>query len=488
MTSEPALSASAAPRPPAVAPLAEGLRAETFPVVADSDGKVSDPRVAAFARGVGQGFYEQWSAREQVDRWTATFVEDGQVLTGVYVDAGFAAMEPWGDTLERLGHGPDHPVGTFAEWDKTLNAGGPKPLPARLISAVTVNPGFRRRGILAHLMTSRLAAAVDEGMPLAALTVSEGGIYGRFGYGAATREQEIQVNATPAGEGFGLRTPPTGTVLPVDPTRLGETLEGVFAAQHAATRGSVGRQAAHREFGTARWSPDDVGAWNRAARAVVHVADDGEIGGCAVFSFDGWDTERPTLRVIDMIARDGTSRVELWRHLTSMDMIQRVVHRQAPVEDPLAHALVNPRARKVTGAQDVLWVRVLDVVRCLQAREWAADGQMRLRVEDRLGIIDGDYRVTVREGLAQVEQLEPEESGRPVGASVAAGTPTLRVDAETLGTMLLGDVSLHMLHAAGRLTLEPSPESSPEFSEAADLRRLAASWDLPTAPHCATHF
>ncbi|GAB3188677.1 GNAT family N-acetyltransferase [Nesterenkonia suensis] len=480
MTSETTTPFAPAPRPPAVAPLADGLRAETFPVVADAEGKVGDPRVTAFARGVGQGFYERWSAQEQVDRWVATFVEDGQVLTGVYVDAGRASREPWGETLERLGHGPDHPVGTFAEWDKTLNAGGPELLEARLISAVTVNPGFRRRGILAHLMTSRLAAAVEEGMPLAALTVSEGGIYGRFGYGAATREQEIQVNATPAGEGFGLRTPPTGTVLPVDPTRLGETLDGLFAAQHAATRGSVGRQAAHREFATARWSPDDVSAWNRAARAVVHVAEDGEIGGCAVFSFEGWDTEPPTLRVIDMVARDGASRVELWRHLTSMDLIQRVVHRQAPVEDPLAHALVNPRARKVTGVQDVLWVRVLDVVRCLQARQWVADGRMRLRVEDRLGIIDGDYRVTVSAGRAQVEQLESGRPGQGGAGSVEPEVPTMSVDADTLGTLLLGDVSLRTLHAAGRIGIESARE--------ADLSQLAATWDLPTAPHCATHF
>ncbi|GAA1170195.1 GNAT family N-acetyltransferase [Nesterenkonia xinjiangensis] len=478
MTSEtPVQTPAAAPRPPAVAPLAEGLRAETFPVVADADGKVSDPRVVAFTRGVGQGFYERWSSQEETDRWVGALTADGQRLTAVYVDPGFSGLEPWGETLERLGHGPEHPVGTFAEWDKTINAGGPDLLPARLISAVTVNPGFRRRGILAHLMTSRLAAAVDEDMPLAALTVSEGGIYGRFGYGAATREQRIQVNATPAGDGFALRTPPTGTVLTVDPTRLGETLEEVFAAQHVGTRGSVDRHEATRKFGTARWSPDDVSSWNRAARAVVHVREDGEVGGCAVFSFDGWDTDPPTLRVIDMIAVDAASRIELWRHLTSMDLIQRVVHRQAPVEDPLAQALVNPRAREVTGGQDVLWIRVLDVVRCLQAREWAADGQMRLRVEDRLGIIDGDYRVSVRAGLAQVEQLEPVRTGP---GSVQEEAPALRVDAETLGTLLLGDVSLRTLHAAGRVTLESAGE--------ADLRRLAASWDLPTAPHCATHF
>lgn len=479
MTSEnSAPGAATAPRPPAVLPLAEGLRAETFPVATDADGadgKVSDPRVIAFTRAVGQGFYERWTSQQEADRWSGALAADGQRLTAVYTDPGFSAMEPWGETLERLGPGPDHPVGTFAEWDRTLNAGGPEMLSARLISAVTVNPSFRRRGILAHMMTSRLAAAVDEGLPVAALTVSEGGIYGRFGFGAATRERRIQVNATPAGDGFALRTPPTGTVLPVDPTRLGETLEGLFAAQHSATRGSVDRHEATRQIATARWSPEDITSWNRAARAVVHVREDGEVGGCAVFSFEGWDKEPATLQMIDMVAVDAVSRIELWRHLTSMDLIRRVVERQAPVDDPLAQALVNPRALEVVGERDVLWVRVLDVVRCLQAREWAADGELHLRVEDRLGIIDGEYRVDIRDGRAQVT---PWEAG-PQDTS-ASPSPVLVLDAETLGTLLLGDVSLRTLHAAGRVTLQAGGEE--------DLRRLAASWDLPTVPHCATHF
>ncbi|MGQ7787293.1 GNAT family N-acetyltransferase [Nesterenkonia sp. K-15-9-6] len=465
----------AVPRPPAVAPLADGLRVETFPIEPDAS---SDGRAAAFTRSVAQGFYEGWLSSANVERWQEAFVEDGQVLTGVYVDPGHAALEPWGGALERLGHGPEHPVGTFVEWDKTLNLGAGL-LPARLISGVTVNPGFRRRGILSHMMTARLAAAVDDGLPVAALTVSEGGIYGRFGFGAATREQRIRLNTTPAGDGFALRGAPTGTVLPVDPTRLGDVLAEVFAVQHARERGSVGRHAAYRNYATARWSRDDAASWDRAVRGIVHVREDGEIGGCAVFRFSGWDSEPPTMELMDIVSRDATSRLELWRHLAEMDLVRRVTFSRAPLEDPLSHALVNPRAREVVGETDVLWVRVLDVAQCLQARDWGADGQMLLQVEDRLGIVDGAYRVEVHEGAAGVEALVGEPSPSDVGHRL----PVVTLDAETLGSLLLGDVSVRALHAVGRLAVDGGATEEQEL-----LARLSASWDLPTAPHCATHF
>ncbi|WP_150462997.1 GNAT family N-acetyltransferase [Nesterenkonia ebinurensis] len=455
------------PKKPQVSPLAEGLVSRTLPAALGADGK-PDAASAAFARAVGYGFYEPWHSDEQLERVVPTFAEDGQELTGVYVDPGFASLEPWGETLEQLGFDAEHPVGTFADFDKTLNAGGAEPIEARLITDVTVSASFRRRGILKHMMTSRLAQAVEDGLPLAALTVSEGSIYGRFGFGAATREQGLQINATTAGDGFALRTPAAGTVLTVDPSKTAELLKETFARFHAGTRGSVERTPWYWKAGSGRWDPENITSWNRKVRTIVHVRDDGSIGGYAAFRFMGWDTEPHTMRVLDLIAVDASSRIELIRHLASMDIVQRLtLPRQEAGEDPLAAALVNPRARKVTDENDVLWLRILNPVTALQARAWGADGQFSLSITDSLGICAGTFVVSISDGAAQVSSTQ--------------GTTTpqhFSLDVETLGSLYLGDISVLTMREAGRITADDD----------ADWGALSATFDLPTKPYCATHF
>lgn len=456
-----------APQMPAVSTLAEGLSSRTFEPGPAEGGK-PDASTAAFTRTVEYGFYEPWYSDEQLERLHPVFNEDAQELTGVYVDSGFAALEPWGSVLETVGFDSEHPVGTFVEYDKTINAGGAEPLQARLITGVTVNPSFRRRGILKHMMTSRLARAVEDGLAIAALTVSEGGIYGRFGFGPATRLKGVQINASASGDGFALRSPQVGKVLTVDPSKTKDVLKDVFAQFHAGTRGSVDRQATYWETGTARWDPDNITSWDRKVRAAVHVREDGSIGGYVVFSFAGWDHEPSTMRIRDLIAVDATSRIELLRHLAGMDLVERIVAPNgSPVSDPLQHALVNPRAVKTTSLGDVLWIRVLNPVTALESRAWNADGEFSIAIDDSLGIAAGVFTVSVSGGVAQVTSTDSATAPQHFSLDVAA-----------LGALYLGDVSVVTLRDAGRITAD----------EEADWDAFSATVDLPTAPHCATHF
>ncbi len=54
------------------------------------------------------------------------------------------------------------------------------------VTVVGVLPTHRRRGILRELMRVQLEDVHARGEPLAVLWASEGGIYGRFGYGLAS--------------------------------------------------------------------------------------------------------------------------------------------------------------------------------------------------------------------------------------------------------------------------------------------------------------
>lgn len=484
-----------APRRPDVAPLAEGLLSRSFRPGLSPDEKTADAATASFNRAVGHGFYEAWGSDEQIARSTRAFIEDEQLQTGVY-------REPDGEANPRRAaalpsivtdaeFGADRPVGTFVDFDKTLSTGGPLgPVPARMISGVTVNPGYRRRGILKHMMTDALARSVDDGIPLAALTVSEGSIYGRFGFGAATRAETIRVHTGHGPEKYTPRHPVSGRVRETDPTKLGPVIDDVFARFHAATRGSLGRPAAYRHMSTGQWSPRDIASWDRDLRAAVHVTEDGGVGGYVVFAAEEDSAEGRTVRVRDLIAVDALCASELWRYLSALDLVERVVQGRAPVSNAIRHAATNPRAITTTAVEDMVWLRLLDISACLRHRQWNADGRIRLQISDGLGISDGLYEVTVAGGAAEVEQLEPGEhpgqypgeqsaqtAEREGGRAGAYPVPSLGMSVETLGSIYLGDVSLQTLHAVGRID-----------ATHADIAAASAVVDLPTPPYCATFF
>jgi predicted acetyltransferase len=62
------------------------------------------------------------------------------------------------------------------------------------VTFVSVSPTHRRRGVLRALMDRQLRDFAAEGAPAAILTASEGGIYGRFGYGPATSVRRTVVH------------------------------------------------------------------------------------------------------------------------------------------------------------------------------------------------------------------------------------------------------------------------------------------------------
>jgi predicted acetyltransferase len=66
-------------------------------------------------------------------------------------------------------------------------------LPVAGVSAVSVLPSHRRRGVLRSLMRRQLADIAARGEePIAALWASETPIYGRYGYGRATANAYFQ--------------------------------------------------------------------------------------------------------------------------------------------------------------------------------------------------------------------------------------------------------------------------------------------------------
>ncbi|WP_425441606.1 GNAT family N-acetyltransferase [Sinomonas mesophila] len=404
-------------------------------------------------RAVGAGFYDKARDDAYLDAVAAMYAADERELTGVYA----RGPVPPGTLGEHI------PVATFATLRKTLNAGFGRLVPAHLITAVTVRTSHRRRGLLRRLMSADLARAKAGGVPIAALTASEGSIYRRFGFGVATSERSVTVDTT---RRFALSAAPEGRVEAADPAVLLDLGPRIFARVHRLTPGSIDRHDWYRLAAAGRFSHD--GGPDTAIRAALHLRADGQADGYVAYSFRGWDAKPYTVEVKDLVAATHAAYLGLWEFLGSLDLVERVVWREAPADDPLVWALEDPRCVGAKAAQDMLWLRILDVEAALSARAYDADGGLVLTVTDPLSLASGTYRLTVDDGAARVERLAP---GDAAGADA-------RLDVADLSSVYCGGVSPVTLAAAGRFT-ELRPGAALEAMRLFAVERPA---------HCLTHF
>jgi predicted acetyltransferase len=155
---------------------------------------------------------------------------------------------------------------------------------------------------------------------------------------------------------------------------------------------------------------------------------------------DKWaDTMQPsnTASVRGLIASTPAAERALWHYLCSIDWVMRVRSGWRAPDDLLPHLLPNPRAAGVTQQSDWMWVRILDVVRALEARTYDVEGALVLEVVDGSGMAGGRYRL----------------EASPDGASCTATTASadLTLDVRELAMLWLGDESAVRLAALGRV-------------------------------------
>jgi predicted acetyltransferase len=413
------------------------------------------PATAEWIRAVNYGFYEKVLADSHVAKTAAAYRIDDRELTGVYeTRPGPPGCFPAG-----------RPVATFATFRKTLNVGYGRLVPAHLVTAVTVRTDHRRRGLLRRLMGEDLARAKADGVPVAALTASEASIYRRFGYGVATHERRVAVSTGPR---FRLAVRPRGHVMAAEPGAMLELAPTIFARAHRAVPGSVDRQEQYRLRAAGQWERASGGE-DAAVRVAVHLGEDGAPDGYAAYRFRGWSHEPATMELLDLVAATPDAYLGLWDYLGSLDLIDRVVWDEAPADDPLVWALEDSRVVRAETARDMLWLRILDVRAALEARRYAHDGELILRVDDALGLAAGRYRLAVVDGTATVEAL-----GAPDGEA------QLSLDIADLSSVYVGGVSPVSLLQAGRIrTGESSPEAASVLAQMLAVERPA---------HCLTHF
>lgn len=82
-------------------------------------------------------------------------------------------------------------IGTATAFPTRTAVPGGAALDTAAVTRVGVRADRTRRGVLSAMMRAQLDDAADRGEPLASLRASEARIYGRFGYGVATRGREV---------------------------------------------------------------------------------------------------------------------------------------------------------------------------------------------------------------------------------------------------------------------------------------------------------
>ncbi|MEV5188096.1 GNAT family N-acetyltransferase [Streptomyces werraensis] len=334
-------------------------------------------------------------------------------------------------------------VATFRSFAQELTVAGGAAVPADAVTNVTVSPTHRRRGLLTRMMAQDLAAAKERGDVVATLIAAEYPIYGRYGFGPTTWTTEWTIDVPRAGLDPRWAGPEDGGRIDLvdaeDVRKLGPEL-------HERLRRSQPGAVSRDEL----WWQLATGAVRFHATFhepfhVVHRSAAGEVQGMAAYTTDdSWgDAKQPlnTAKVKWLIGVTPAAERALWRYLCSIDWVVRVKSGYRAPDDLLPHVLPDPRAAAVTTQADWLWVRILDVVRALEARTYEAAGALVLEVADAGGLAGGRYR------------LEASADGAGTCAPTT-DNPDLSLDVADLATLWLGDESAVRLAALGRVREE----------------------------------
>lgn len=333
-------------------------------------------------------------------------------------------------------------VATFKSFAQELTVVGGATVPANAVTGVTVSATHRRRGLLSRMMTQDLAAAKERGDVVATLIAAEYQIYGRYGFGPATWMTEWTVDVPRTG------LDPRRSGSPDDGGRIdlvdGEDVRKLGPELHERVRRAQPGAVSRAEL----WWRLETGvvlfekSWTEPHYAVYRSAD-GEVDGLVAYTADDdWHGKQPhdTLSVRWLLAATPAAERALWRYLCSVDWITKVKSGWRAPDDLLPFLLPNPRAATATTQGDWLWVRILDVVRALEARTYAGEGSLVLEVTDPDGLAGGRYL------------LEATEAG---GTCTPTGRDAeLVLDVGDLATLWLGDESAVRLAALGRIREE----------------------------------
>ncbi|MFD0481159.1 GNAT family N-acetyltransferase [Kineococcus sp. GCM10028916] len=359
-------------------------------------------------------------------------------------------------------------VATLRTFDSELTMPGAGPVNVDAVSTATVLATHRRRGLLTRMLRADLERARLAGHAFATLIAAEAPIYGRFGFGAATRATSLAIDNTRVR--FRDDAPAASGSLEFVTGALDEAAL-VHDAARRSRPGGLHRDAAFWEAANRR----GAGRWiGTHGHAVLHRDERGTADGYVVYELRDESVGRVvtgTTTVLDLTATTPAAYRALWEFVTSIDLVRTTRAKDRPVDELLPHLLLDPRAVQTGPVDDFAWLRVLDVPGALAARRYLGCGTLVLKVVDPLGLADATVSLHVA----------PQRCGADgwVCAEITTtdATPDVVLGVGELSSLVLGGTSAVALHRAGRLDCST-----------ADAFALQTLFATPEAPWCPTWF
>ncbi|MGX9791885.1 enhanced intracellular survival protein Eis [Mycobacterium sp. MMS18-G62] len=318
----------------------------------------------------------------------------------------------------------DDVVGMAHYLDLRMTVPGGAVLPVAGVTLVAVAPTHRRRGLLRAMYTELHDRIATAGYPIAGLTASEGGIYGRFGYGPATIEQALTVDRRFAR--FRDDAPDPRGVRIVNPADHRDDLEEIYERWRVNTPGGLVRPQGLWDELLADRERDRRGGTQWFA--LLHP------DGYAMYRVFGDDPM--FVRVGEFTAVTTDAHVALCRALLGLDLMEKVVFRSHPA-DPLPYLLADPRVARLTHQEDDLWLRIMDIPTALEARSYQAELSTVIEITDRFRSDGGRFVLQISDGKARCTHTDaPAE---------------VQMDLDVLGSLYLGAHRASAFAAANRL-------------------------------------
>ena len=338
---------------------------------------------------------------------------------------------------------------------KSITLPGRVVAPVAAVTWISVSPDRGGRGLLRELMQHQLHGLHDTGgEAIAALTASESGIYGRFGYGVAVEQADAEV-AIPTTLHRGLAPEPVRE----------QTLDEALALMREIYERVRTTRIGYLTRDDLTWFAlfTDVQPPGRSGgklRIAVHP--DGYLA-FRVQNDDDRRGPRQVLQVRELCAATPAATVALWAHVLRRPLARELRYPRFGPGEVLRDLLVDPRAAVLT-TRDHVWIRLVDLDRALGLRRYRHDVRAVLEVRDAFCPWNaGRWLFEVRDGVGTAVRTD------------AAADVTL--DIAELGAAYLGGQPLSRLAAAGLVT-----------GDVGVIEALDAAFLEPRLPYCPEGF
>jgi predicted acetyltransferase len=356
-------------------------------------------------------------------------------------------------------------ISTCGAYSRTMTVPGGS-VPVAAVTVVTVQPSYRRRGLLTEMMKHQLHDIRQRGNePIALLWASEAAIYGRYGYGQASPRLHLfgKTKTTAFGPDVDLGTGSVGEV------ERDQAIPVIKQLHQRLLSDRVGALNRDDNWWVVRWHDPEGWRHGRSAyRFALHYDRRGRPDGYVAFrvkmNSSESDSRGAEVIIEELDAANAASRAALWRFVLDLDLVRRFTMNGAPPDEPLRYLVADLRSVKAE-LTDGTYARLVDVPRALEARRYLSELDVIIGV--------GDPLLTNNAGSIRLQAGSD-------GASVSRSRrkPDLIMNVRELSAIYLGGTPLAALVRAGLVT---------ERTKGAAIA-TAAAFGWPQPPFCPDFF